>query len=186
MYQDGSAPETFLQDGILTPQPMTAMRFRLSRFASYVHSLRNVRYRPEADVVLLALGRWLSRPIRLSKPGSDFLRDLLGGFWPTKLHCPHAAPAISAAVGREQIGRDVKLSTANVAPVADHRHVPHKRTELLGRLTSASGQKQTRICTGEGLAQMAMRTLPMTDPASSAPCASAIFSSPTLRPTWGE
>ena len=103
----------------------------------------SVRFRPKADIGLLALGWRLSRPIRLSEPGSDFLRDPLGRFWPTKLHGPHAAPAISAAVGREQIGRDVKLSTTNVAPVADHRHVPHQRTELLGRLTSASGQKRT-------------------------------------------
>jgi len=90
-------------------------------------------------VGLLAVGRRLSRPIRLSKPGSDFLRGSLGRFWPTKLHGPHAAPAISAGIGREQIGRDVKLSTADVASGADHRHIPHQKTVPLGKLTSAIG-----------------------------------------------
>lgn len=92
---------------------------------------------------LLAVGRRLSLPIRLSKPGSDFSRDPLGRFWPVKLHGPHAAPAISAAVGREKIVRDVKRSTADVAPGAAHRHIPHQKTELLGRLRSDINQKRT-------------------------------------------
>lgn len=94
-----------------------------------------VCFRSEADVGLLAVGRRLSRPIRFSKPGSDFLRDPLGRFWPTQLYNPHAAPAISAAIGREQIGRDVKLSTADVAPGADLRHIPH--LECLGSVEVA-------------------------------------------------